>query len=124
MTVQELINKVNKEKPNGFAEADLISFINEIEAQVCDEMGETIVQYTTSDTDKAKTLKVPAPYDKLYLSYVIARVDKADDELNSYANNLVQHNSDYQEFVSWIVREDKFSDDYKERRVTRFRNVF
>lgn len=122
MTLRDLINKISEEKPNSFSEAKLISFVNEIEAEVAEElyMDETPVYTYEHDEELDRELLVPAPYDRLYISYVKAMIDYSNEEYDSYANNQAQHVQDYRDFVDWVVRTGQAQ---KENAVRRFRNI-
>lgn len=121
MTLRELLNKISEEKPNSFSEAKLISFVNEVEAEVAEELNKSIVPVYTfeHDSELDKELLVPAPYDRLYVSYVKAMIDYANEEYDSYANNQAQHVQDYRDFVDWVVRTGQ---EEKPNTVRRFRN--
>lgn len=120
MTIQTLINKVQEEKPNTFGNERLISFINEVESAVAEELGKVFIPYTTDDM--SEELFAPAPYDKLYVSYVKAMVDYANEEYASYQLNVEQYNIDYTDFCNWVVRTGYDHDDMFFPH--RFRNVF
>ena len=102
MRISELINKVQEEKPNTFSDAKIISFITEIEAEVAEQLQEELPEYTTTDTNKI--LLAPTPYDRLYVSYVKAMVDYANEEYASYQLNAEQHTQDFRDFVDWVIR--------------------
>ena len=124
MTLRDLINKISEEKPNSFSEAKLISFVNEVEAEVAEELHmdkEDVPVYVYEhDEDLDKVLIVSAPYDRLYISYVKAMIDYTNEEYDSYANNQAQHVQDYRDFVDWVVRTGQA---VKTNTVTRFRNI-
>lgn len=108
MTLRDLLNKISKEKPNSFTEAELISFVNEVEAEVAEELHiVNVPAYEDNHTDLDKILLVPSPYDRLYISYVKAMIDYTNEEYDSYANNQAQHVQDYRDFVDWVVRTGK-----------------
>ena len=121
MTVRDLLNKIYKEKPNSFTEADLIAYINEIEAEVAEQLHvEDVPVYTYEHDDELdRVLLAPAPYDRLYVSYVKMQIDYATEEYDAFANNQAQHNQDFQDFVDWIVRTGQVKKKYP----FRFRNV-
>ena len=122
MTLRELLTKVSDEKSNSFTEAKLISFVNEVEAEVAEQLGETDVPvYTDNHSDLDDVLLAPSPYDNLYVSYVKARIDFANEEYASYQLNQEQHYADFQSFVDWVVRESKAANPLP---VRRFRNAF
>lgn len=101
MTIKSLIDKVQEEKPNTFTDKKMLSFINEIEADVMDQLCEDLEPYEEVDDTE---LRVPAPYDRLYVSYLKAQVDYALEEYASYQNNAAQHTQDFRDFVDWVVR--------------------
>ena len=102
MTIKGLIDKVQEEKPNTFSDEKLLSYINEIEIETAEQLAEEFTPYVSVDTTE---LLAPAPYGRLYVSYVKAMVDYANEEYESYANNQAQHVQDFKDFVDWTVRE-------------------
>ena len=119
MTIQTLINKVQEEKPNTFQTEKLIEYINEIEADIAEETNMEFDPYTTTDLDE--DLIVPRPYCRLYVSYLKAMIDYANEEYASYQLNQEQHVQDYSDFINWIVRTGQTD---KSAIPSRFRNVF
>lgn len=119
MTIQELISKVQEEKPNTFSNEKMLSFVNEIEQDVATQL---VVPFTPYETVNDNKLIAPAPYDRLYVSYLKAMVDYANEEYASYQMNQMQHIQDFRDFVDWIVRENKASEEHV--LTTRFRNIF
>jgi hypothetical protein len=119
MTIQALIDKVQEEKPNSFGTDRLLGFINEIEADVVHQIHDEPVTYTADDMETE--LKAPAPYDRLYVSYVKAMIDYANEEYASYQNNQMQHVQDFRDYLDWVVRTNQ---DLEEFTPVRFRNVF
>lgn len=119
MTIQSLINKVQEEKPNTFQTNKYLEYITEIEADVADQVNMDIPVYTEDDLDKE--LIVPAPYDRLYVSYVKAMIDYANEEYASYQLNQMQHVQDFTDFVNWLVRTGQ-----NDRSLipSRFKNIF
>lgn len=117
MTIQALITKVREEKPNSFTDAKLLSYVNEIEVEVAEQLG---VEYTTYTSVDTTALLAPAPYDRLYVSYVKAMVDFANEEYASYQMNQTQHVQDFRDFLDWVVRTGQ---EEKTNAVTRFRNI-
>lgn len=123
MTLREVINKISDEKPNSFSDAKLISFVNEVEHEVAEELhlaAEDIPTYTDNHTDLDKTLLVPAPYDRLYISYVKAMIDFSNEEYGSYQLNQEQHVQDFRDFLDWAVRTGQV---VRRNAVTRFRHT-
>lgn len=120
MTIQTLLDKVQDEKPNSFGEERLVAFINEIEAEVAEQLHVEVPIYTTDDM--SEMLIAPSPYDRLYVSYVKAMIDYANEELSSYMNNQAQHVQDFRDFVDWVVRTKQVQDNRS--MPARFRHVW
>lgn len=118
MRIQALITKVKEERPNSFTNEKLISFINEIEAEVAEQLGVEAPVYTTDDLNKE--LLVNSNYDKLYVSYVKAQVAYANEETDNYDNDAAQHVQDFADFNDWVVRTGR---KVCNRFPRRFRNV-
>lgn len=105
MTIRELLTKINDEKPHSFSDAKIISFVNEIEPAVAEQLKVTTIPVYTDDHDKLDTALLAAnPYDRLYVSYVKAQIDYANEEYGSYQLNTQQYNQDRDDFEDWVVR--------------------
>lgn len=120
MTLSALITKITAEKPNSFGNDKLVGFVNEIEAEVAEQLQVNLPTYTASNL--TVTLLAPTPYDKLYISYVKSQIDYANEEYPSYQLNAEQHVQDFRDFVDWIVRTKQVQDD--RAMPCRFRHVF
>ena len=120
MKVKDLLNLIKTGKPNSFSDEMLLGYINEIEAEVQDQM--EIVPVTSYDLklDMDKDLLVKPPYDKLYISYLKARIDYVLEEYENYENDQAQHIADFRDFADWSVRTRA----YHKRSPKRFINVF
>lgn len=108
MTVAELLEKVNVEKPNAFSENHLLLFINECEALVQEFLGvdpeEYIIKYDLQ-YDKDEELIALPPYDGMYESFLKAKMDYVNEEHQSYANNQAQFESTWEEYKAYAMRE-------------------
>lgn len=104
MTIQKLIDKVQEEKPNTFTDEKIISFVNEIEHEVAEQLCVDFETEYTAEDNMDTVLLAETPYDRLYVSYVKAMLDFANEEYASYQNNVAQHMQDFRDFVDWVVR--------------------
>lgn len=119
MTIRALIDKVHTEKPNTFTDEHMLQFVNEIEADVVEELRmKDWEEYTLEDMDEE--LLADSPYDRLYVSYVKAQVDYANEEYPSYQLNAEQHVQDFRDFADWVVRTGQALHYIPQR----FRNIF
>lgn len=107
MTVAELLEKVNVEKPHAFSENHLLLFINECEALVQEFLGvdpEERIKYDLQ-YDKDEELIAPSPYDGMYEAYLKAKIDYTNEEHQSYANNQAQFEVAWEEYKAYAMRE-------------------
>lgn len=101
MTISGLITEVKEEKPNTFTDEKLLSFINKIEYEVAERLCDDFEPYTSIDDTE---LLAADPYSNLYVSYVKAKIDFANEEYASYQLNQAQHIQDFRDFIDWVVR--------------------
>lgn len=101
MTIRRLIDKVQEEKPNTFDEEKLLEYINEIEYETAEQLAVYFEPYTDVDSTE---LLVPEPYSRLYVSYLKAQIDYANEEYASYQLGAEQHTQDFRDFVDWVIR--------------------
>ena len=118
MTITNLINKVKEEKPNTFTNTKLLSFINEVEEDVAEQLQQDFEPYESVDDTE---LLAPAPYDRLYVSYLKAMIDYANEEYPSYQLNAEQHAQDFSDFADFVVRTGRAE---VVEIPSRFKNVF
>ena len=114
MTIKSLIDKVQEEKPNTFTDEKLLEYINEIEYETAEQLAVDFEPYTEVD---ATELLVPEPYSRLYVSYVKAMVDYANEEYASYQLNQEQHVQDFRDFNDWVVRTGQAVEHYVPRKI-------
>lgn len=114
MTLQEALNLADELKPNMMQEATKIRFISEIEGKVHkeilmkhvhDEADEECPVYD-SETDADNTeLLVTAPYDMLYVYYLMSKIDMMNQEEDKEYNNRVRFENAWREFSDYWTRE-------------------
>lgn len=104
MKLAEVIDNIRTEKPNSFDAEKLTQIINEVEGEVAEALGLQFGPYTYAE-DSGTELLARSPYDRLYKSYLKASIDFANEEYDSYQNNVAQYNSDIADFKAFVVRE-------------------
>lgn len=111
MTINEAINKVDTLKPNNFNEEDKIGWLSTLDFTVMREMvdthegGEGIVfEGYTENTDRDTELLAPAPYDEMYLRWLEAQIDYANNEFGKYNNAIAMFNTAYGAYNNYYNR--------------------
>lgn len=107
MKLSEALERVKLEKPHSYSEDHCTLFITEAEMQVQDFLGYSVGERIKYDWEKDGNVELiaPAPYDRLYISWLKAKIDYCNEEYESYANNQDQFNADMAEFKAWAMRE-------------------
>lgn len=116
MIISNLIGYVDSVKPNNYDYGVKIRWLNEVEGRIQTEIYlidiHEIVQYewsnSWSDAQKAaelaKELLVPAPYDDIYTTYLLAEIDNANGEYNRYANTKTQFDAAFGRYSRYVAQ--------------------
>lgn len=56
------------------------------------------------DTSEQTELLIPAPYDEVYIHYLAAQIDRINQEMEKYNNDITLFNSTYLEFAAYYNR--------------------
>ena len=113
MTLQGVIDKVDRLKANMMSRQDKISYINEIEGIFHQEMvlkcRHTEAQEERpvyDDTTEGSTvLLAPSPYDSMYEYYLMAKIDMLNQEPEKEYNNMARFEKAYGELCDYWRRE-------------------
>ena len=104
MTIRNVIDSVNGIKPHAFNDDTLTMWINEAEGMVQTDVmlinTLDVIKYTydeNADTD----LLVKPPYDKIYVYYLAAMIDFANNEYQKYQNTLQLFNKFFSDYTRW-----------------------
>ena len=81
MRLSEAIEQVKKEKPHSFSMDHCTVFINEVEASVQEYLGIPADEWKKYDwkEDGNAVLIAPEPYSALYISWLKAKIDYANE---------------------------------------------
>ena len=113
MTLQEVLSTTDELKANMMSEATKIRFISEIEGRVHQEIlmkhehteeEETLPVYD-DNTDPSTMMLVPAPYDMLYVYWLMSKIDMLNQEPEKEYNNMARFEKAYGELCDYWRRE-------------------
>ena len=113
MTINEAITMADEMKPNMMSNAVKVRFLNEIEGKV---HAEVIMKHVHSpeeadppiydvNTDQGTQMLVPAPYDMLYVYWIMAQIDHLNQEMDKYNNDRSLFENAWGNFTDWWNRE-------------------
>jgi len=112
MTIQEALDMADQLKPNMMARPLKIRFLNELEGMIHEEIlmkhehttaEEERPEYDT-ETDPETVLLVPAPYDMLYVFWLVSRIDYQNMEMDKYNNDRALFENAYRQAADWWNR--------------------
>ena len=105
MTLIEAIDQINALKPNTYNHTVKIKWLSTLDGLIKTEIINTHVgadqvefQGYDEETDLATELLVPAPYDSIYLRWLEAQIDYANEEYDRYNNAAQAYNDAYTAF--------------------------
>lgn len=113
MTITEAITMADEMKPNTMSKPVKIRFLNEIEGKVHTEIlmkhvhteaEETCPVYDVN-TDPGTAMLVPAPYDMLYVYWIMAQIDHLNMEMDKYNNDRALFEDAWNNFGDYWTRE-------------------
>ena len=113
MTITEAITMADELKPNMMSKPVKIRFLNEIEGKVHTEIlmkhehieaEETCPVYDVN-TDPGTAMLVPAPYDMLYVYWLMAQIDHLNMEMDKYNNDRALFEDAWNNFGDYWTRE-------------------
>ena len=114
MTLREIIEKVDRLKPNQYEETDKVDWVNELEGKLIEEVfsrGIDYAEYVPADftgykweTDADKVLLVPNQFSDIYIKYLFAQIDFHNAEFTRYNNSTMMFNAVYDEFAAYWRR--------------------
>ena len=106
-TLQQALTRIDAICPNAWDEAAKLLWLNEcesmIQTRILGTAPEQCITYD-ADTDRSTKLLVPAPFDRLYVYYVIAMCDYAAHETAHYADSMMLFNAALDEYAKWYQR--------------------
>ena len=107
MTLKEAIERVSRAKPHAFPEEALTEWINEVEGMIQTEIMllDPVANLTRYDWEKNQetVLMVRPPHDKLYISYLEAKIDYKNGEYDKYQASQVMFEEHWTEFEVWFI---------------------
>ena len=111
MKIIEAINQIDSQKPNTYSYAEKLSWLSRLDSMVkrliidTHEGGDD-VSFTGYDgsTDQDTEMLVPAPFDEMYIRWLEAQIDYANEEYDRYNNAVLMYQAAYDGFSAWYNR--------------------
>lgn len=105
MTVQEAVRWIDEKKHNVYSLEDKLFWLSQVEwmAQELELRFGADSGIVALEADSG--LRIPAPYDQLYLRWLEAQIDYTNQEYLKYNNAMAQFNTLWGEFANRYCRE-------------------
>ncbi|MBR3428982.1 MAG: hypothetical protein IKG87_02670 [Clostridia bacterium] len=108
MTISKAIQEADENRPNAFSNEKKVRWLSELDGTIAAELmrmsDEDLVQFEYDPVDDLNTeLLVSFPHDKIYLLYLIAKIDELNGEYGRYANSSALYNMAYNDFAVWFL---------------------
>ena len=111
MTIIEAINGIDAIKPNSFEQVEKIKWLSQLDGKVKKEIIDThegadavVFNGYDENTPLDTELLIPAPYDEVYLLWLEARIDYANNEYGKYNNSSLMYNNTYSAYWRYYNR--------------------
>ena len=111
MKIKEAIDRTYFLRPDSFSADEKVAWLNELDHQL---YLETILTHENTNTEAPlfpytadnmeRELLIPSPYDKVYISYLKAKIEEAYGEVDSYNNAVAMFQQQMGEFKRYWHR--------------------
>lgn len=107
MTLKEVYDEVQRQKPNAFTEAEITQWISNIEIQIAREIYHVdSIEYSWT-ADQNTELLMEAPFEDIYVLYVMAQIDFRNGDYSRYNNELSQFDQRFTDAQASYLRRHK-----------------
>jgi len=105
MTISEAIVKADELRPNPISTEAKVGWLNELNAQIAESMDVNMPDELTAES--LEELLMPFPYEQVYVLYLTAMIDNAQEEFSLFNNDIVLYNTAIHEALAWWRRHHK-----------------
>lgn len=124
MTLSELIAYCDETRPNQYSNNVKTWWVNEVEARVADDIinrieGPEFIIFEPYkyDDDKDKDLLLPIQFNDVYVSYIYAKVDFTNAEIERYQADSALFDAAWSDAAAWARRQYKPLRHYQQTRI-------
>lgn len=111
MTINEAIAKADEMCPNATPFSEKVRWLSNLDKNIKQDIidkhvggDEVVFSPYDDDTSGDTELLVSAPYDDMYVFWIISRIHLFNDEIQKYNNMSTMYNNQYSEFERWYNR--------------------
>lgn len=105
-TMNEVIAKVDRLKPNAYGDEDKYDWISRLEGMISIQVMDTDAPEYSLPDDADMPLLVSHPFDDIYELYVSSMIDYHNREYNNYNNTALMFQERFDQFKDWYLRKN------------------
>lgn len=105
MKLKEAIRKADALRPNTIEDEQKVKWIVELEGEIAEI--QRVEQEWDGWAENDPELLMPYPKDEIYVLYLMAKIDFANEEMELYADDSVLANERITEAKAWWVRNNE-----------------
>lgn len=104
-SLKSIIEQLDRIRPNEYTNEEKTQWVSNIEVQIAKEIfGATVSEYDWV-TDQEETLLLEAPYEDVYIFWLLAQIDFHNGEFNRYNNELGNFHERLSDAQATYIRE-------------------
>lgn len=104
MTMNQVIEYVDRVRPNVFTDEDKYSWLSTLEGLIARRVRQEELEAMELPRDGDMELSVPHPYDEIYRLYAMAMVDVYNREYDQYNNTAALFEERLGQYEAWYIR--------------------
>ena len=107
MTIAEALQTADTLRPNELPESIKLRWLSELEGRILTEIAGREAQRVpvlTENTPQVLRLFAPAPYDRVYWTYLMKMIDYAAKDAAAYQISAAVFHEAYGDFAKWFLR--------------------
>ena len=116
-TMNKVIEKMDRLKPNVFTDMDKCGWINTLEGLVAREVLDEDIPAYELPRDGDRELLIPHPFEDIYELWVGSMIDFYNREYDGYNNLALVFRDRYEQYKAWYIRRNQTG------KALNFRNV-
>lgn len=104
MTLKQVIEEVDRQKANAFTNEEKTKWVTNCEIQIAEEIFNVDSPAYEWEADQDTELLLTAPFEDIYILYVMSQIDFRNADYGRYNNELSQFDQRFSDAQAWFLR--------------------
>ena len=114
MKIREAVSEIKNLKPSQYSDEMLIAWLGELDKSVWEDVlkayGAPAPDLPYAKHMLERELMIPSPHDRMYLTWLCAKIDLHNAEYERYNNQMMLYNAQHQAFANYVTRNGLVAD--------------